>query len=129
MTGADLSNLQTYRTPKERLHSAFWALLSVVVSCAFSWDLSVYLIRAWESGRFSALIVPVLLAIALGWTLRLSLRVRQHWWPIVPPIITAIVPLVLHLMEHRVQPNSRLLTDAYESALGRASSSAPKPER
>jgi len=97
MAGADLTNLQTYRTPKERMRSAFWTLLSVFVSCALSWDLSVYSIKFWESGRASGLIVPGLLAIALVWTLRLSVRVRLHWWPIVPAIIAVIAPIALHL--------------------------------
>ena len=91
MAGADLSNLQTYQTPKERLRSALWALLAVVVSCALSWDLSVYSINFWESGRASGLIVPALLAVALIHTIRLSIRARQHWWPLLP----AIVPQLL----------------------------------
>jgi hypothetical protein len=129
MAGADLTNLQTYQTPNERLRSAFWILLSVAVSCVISWDLSVYSLKFLESGRVSSLIVPALLVIVLVWTLRLSVRARRHWWPVLPAIVAVIAPIALHLMEHRVQPNSRLLSDAYESTLGRASSSAPKPER
>jgi hypothetical protein len=129
MARANLTNLQTYQTPKERVRSAFWGLLSVVVSCALSWDLSVYSIKLWESGRASGLIVPVLLAIALVHTLRLSMRARQHWWPLLPAIIAVAAPIALHLIEHRVQPNSRFLSDAYESVLGRASSSPAKPGR
>jgi hypothetical protein len=129
MAGADLTNLQTYQTPKERLRSAQWALLSVLVSCALSWDLSVYSIKFWESGLASGLIVPALLAILLAWSLRLSVRARRHWWPLLPAIVTIIAPIALHLVEQRVQPNSRFLSDVYESALGRASFSAPRPER
>ena len=129
MPGADLSNLQTYRTPKERLRSASWALLSVLVSCALSWDLAAYSIKFWESGHASSLIVPALLAIALIWTLRLAVRARQHWWPIIPALVAVVAPIALHLMDHRVQPNSRFLSDASESALVRASFSAPKPGR
>jgi hypothetical protein len=124
----DLSDLQTSQTPKERLRNFSWAALSVIVSCAISWDLSVYLIGFWESGRISKLVVSVILAIALAWTLRLSSGARQHWWPVVPVIVALIVPIGLHATDRGVQPNSRLLSDTYESAL-RATSGAPKPER
>jgi uncharacterized membrane protein (UPF0136 family) len=129
MAGADLTNLQTYRTPKERLRSAFWALLGVLVSGALSWDLLVYSIKFWESGRASGLIIPAFVAVVLIWTLRLLVRASRHSWPIVPAIVAAIAVIALHLMEQPVQPNSRFLGDAYESALSRSSSSAPKPER
>ena len=109
---ADLSNLRTYQTPKERLRGALWALLGVIVSCVLSWELSAYSITFWETGRTSGLIVAVLLAIALVHTIRLSMRARQHWWPLLPALVAVAVPIVLHVMEHRVQPNSRLLSDA-----------------
>jgi hypothetical protein len=124
-----LDNLKTYETPKERLRNAFWMGLRILVLCYVSWDLSVYSIGFFENPRVTRLIVPLLLAAILAYTIRLCLPYRHQWWPIIPAIIAFIAPIALHVLEQPVQPNSRFLSDAYESAQVRASSSAPKPGR
>jgi len=128
MARSALDNLQTYQTPKERLRHAFWALLYVVVVSYLSWDLSVYLIKFFETGQVSRLITPSLLAVGLACTLQLA-DLKRRWWLAIPTVLALVAPVVLHTLDRGVQPNSRLLSDAYESALGRASYSAPKPGR
>jgi hypothetical protein len=128
MARSALDNLQTYQTPKERLRRAFWALLNVVVVTYLSWDLSVYLIKFFETGHVSRLITPSLLAVALVYTLHLA-DLKRRWWLAIPTVLALAAPVVLHTLDRGVQPNSRLLSDTYESALGRAPYSPPKPER
>jgi len=86
--------------------------VGVVVSCAISWDLSVYSIRFWQSGRIANLVVVALLNIALVWLMKLSVRAKHHWWSIVPVLVALLVPVALQFMERGVQPNSRFLSDA-----------------
>ena len=92
-------NLKTYQTPKERLHTAFWMGLRVLVLCYVSWDLSVYSIKFFQDPRASALIVPVLLAAILAYTIRLCLPYRGQWWPVVPAAFALITPVALHVLE------------------------------
>ena len=128
MARSALDNLKTYQTPKERLRQAFWALLYAVVVSYLSWDLSIYLIKFFETGRVLRLISPALVAIGLVYTLRLA-DLKLRWWLLIPTVLALVAPAVLHTIDRGVQPNSRFLSDAYESALARASYNAPKPER
>lgn len=129
MARPDLGNLEGPYKPRSRLSSGIWAFLSAVLSCVLAWDLAAYCIKFFETWRISSLVVASLLAVLLGRLLLSSVRVREHWWPLVPPALAFVIPITLQLLEYRVQPNSRFLSDAYESALARASYSAPKPER
>ena len=122
MARLDLENLEIQPTLRERSRDAFWALLRLLVVCYVSWDLSAYLIRFWETGNPWRLITPSILAVVLVYTLQLA-DLKRRWWLVFPMIVALGAPIVLHSLDQRVQPNSRLLSDAYESVLDRA----PKP--
>jgi hypothetical protein len=89
-------DLEPYQTPKERLRNAFWMGLRVVVLCYMSWGLSVYSIKFWENPRPLRLIVPVLVAVLLAYTVRMCLPYRRRWWPIYPAIVALAAPVALH---------------------------------
>lgn len=99
MSRSALDNLKTYQTPRERLRTAFWMGLRVLVLCYVSWDLSVYSIKFFENPRAVGLIAPILLAAVLAYTIRLCLPYRGQWWPVVPAAISLITPVVLHVLE------------------------------
>jgi hypothetical protein len=129
MAGPDLRDLEVSNTPRFRLSGGFWTFLSALLSCVLAWDLAAYCIKFFETWRISSLVVVSFLALLLGKLLFSSVRIRQHWWPLIPPVLAFAIPVTLQLLEHPVQPNSRFLSDAYETALARASSSTPKPGR
>jgi hypothetical protein len=100
MARSALDNLKAYQTPKERLRTAFWMGLRVLVLCYVSWDLSVYSIKFFQNPRVSGAVVPILLAAFLAYTVRLCLPYRNQWWPIIPAIVALIAPIALHALEH-----------------------------
>jgi hypothetical protein len=95
-----LDNLQTLRSPKERLTNFLWDTLFLGVVCIVGWEVGVYVTRFGESGQISQLIVAVLLIIAIGWLLRLSFRARRYWyWAIIPILLAFAGPFMLRALQ------------------------------
>ena len=94
-----LDNLEQYETPKERFSRYFWDGLSVLVSAAIAWDISVYAIRFWDGGSVSKIIVATMLGVLLAWLLWLAFRARKLWWATIPMIVALGIPVVLRLLD------------------------------
>ena len=92
-------NLVLLETPKERVRRLFWDALFMGVGCALAWDMAAYGIRGWESGTVAGFVTAGVLALALGWLIRLGVRARSYWWPLAPVFVAFCVPIVLHVLE------------------------------
>ena len=91
-------NLERYETPKERVRRFLWDVLCIGMGCVIAWEMAIYGMRSWDSGRASGYVTATVLAIILARLMWLAVRTRKHWWPLAPVLVAFVVPIVLWLL-------------------------------